>query len=249
MGCSQAARTSSSRTRAASSGSARIRLNSSSRNTGCSADSPGNPGCSPFVARGLVFLHARFQADGLKQGVVGDDPFAVRARDSRSGCGSIPPWPRPWPCRRPSLLMRPAARWLPFQLGFTEQARPDIGVVVGAHEERLPPPVRGQFRQFLFQALPQGKGGIHAAVLRQRPFPVLFQGEYAVGDGVRVLAVEEETRVVHEDAAHVAGRIPPAAGPHHLVHIVMDTVGVGDEARGKRGEIVVNERIRTGFAG
>ena len=118
-----------------------------------------------------------------------------------------------------------------------------VGVVVRAHQVHLPAPVRLELRRGGLHLAPQGQRAVDAAVGGERAFPVALEGQETVGRAFGDDGAEEEPSVVEGDVADVGVRIPRLQRPQRLVEVVVDAVGVADEAVGVRRERVVHLRV------
>ena len=135
---------------------------------------------------------------------------------------------------RPELL-RPAQllHGLGFEPGLVEQAVLDEGVVVGAVEGLLEPPVA---------PVPGAGGPLHVLELREgvvdrgvrqeRPAPVPFEGEQALGEPFGEAVRDEVAAVLPEDVLDLRVGVPAQPAPDDLVDVVVAPFGVGQEADG-----------------
>ena len=114
-----------------------------------------------------------------------------------------------------------------------------VGVVVGAQQGQLPAPVRPASAALRARALPERQRAVDAAVGRERAFPVLLEREQAVGRALGDGRAEEEPGVL-DRISRTSLPVPTPSRPDRLVDIVVDAIGVADEAVGVRRDAIVS---------
>ena len=106
-----------------------------------------------------------------------------------------------------------------------------VGIVVGAVQGLLEPPVAQQERRSgLFHGLELPQGGLDTLVHGQRAAPVPLQGQQAVGEVVGHVRINEHPAVLDQGLEHVLLVAPRQAAPDELVDIVVAALGVGQHA-------------------
>ena len=118
-----------------------------------------------------------------------------------------------------------------LQARLVKEAVADIGIVIGAVERLLEPPVQFHLRRgVLLHVAEDLEGGIDALVRDEGADPVAFQREEPLRERVAILLADEVAAEFAQDVEHGLVRIPAQPAPDELVDVVVDAFRVGQEA-------------------
>jgi len=107
----------------------------------------------------------------------------------------------------------------------------------------LPAPIAPQSRRNSLKGLPEQQGRVYTPVVSENPFPVLLEREDSIGRALCNRRSEKKVRVLEAGLARLGSRVPAETAPDRFVHVVVDTIRIGQETVCPRRIPIVNVRV------